>query len=77
MSDTSGEDRPLVVVEEVRCLDCGQVYAKPAAGGTARTNPGCPRCGYVGWVDIKKARWERGRRRFDVDPLPRRSVQSG
>ena len=25
-------------------------YAKPTAGGTRRTNPGCPDCGYVGWI---------------------------
>jgi predicted nucleic acid-binding Zn-ribbon protein len=40
----------LTVVESVRCLECGFVYAKPAAGGTVLENPGCPECGYVGWV---------------------------
>lgn len=40
----------LTVVERVRCLDCGAVYAKPQAGGTVRENPGCPECGYVGWT---------------------------
>jgi hypothetical protein len=40
----------LTVVESVRCLECGAVYAKPAGGGTVRDNPGCPDCGYVGWV---------------------------
>jgi ferredoxin-like protein FixX len=44
------EDPPLTVVESVRCLECGAVYAKPRAGGTVRENPGCPDCGYVGWV---------------------------
>jgi hypothetical protein len=34
----------------VRCLGCGDVYTKPADGGTMRENPGCPSCGYVGWV---------------------------
>jgi hypothetical protein len=47
----SGDDMPsLTVVESVRCLECGAVYAKPAGGGTVRDNPGCPECGYVGWV---------------------------
>src|SRR2546428_71681 len=40
----------LAVIESVRCLECGAVYAKPAGGGTARANPGCPDCGYVGWL---------------------------
>ena len=37
-------------IETVRCLACGAAYAKPASGGTVRANPGCPECGYVGWV---------------------------
>jgi hypothetical protein len=40
----------LTVVESVRCLECGSFYAKPAGGGTVHDNPGCPECGYVGWV---------------------------
>src|SRR3954447_23834259 len=40
----------LTVLESVRCLECGAVYSKPADGGTVRENPGCPECGYVGWV---------------------------
>ena len=34
----------------VRCLDCGAVYAKPDGGGSAPRSPGCPECGYAGWV---------------------------
>lgn len=34
----------------VRCLGCGTLYAKPDGGGTIEANPGCPRCGYVGWL---------------------------
>jgi hypothetical protein len=41
--------RGLKVLESVRCLECGGVYAKPAGGGTAAMNPGCPDCGYLGW----------------------------
>jgi hypothetical protein len=37
--------------DRVRCLDCGFVYAKPFGRGTVTSNPGCPRCGYIGWVD--------------------------
>ena len=37
-------------IERVRCLSCGGVYTKPSGGGTVSANPGCPDCGYVGWV---------------------------
>jgi hypothetical protein len=40
----------LIPVERVRCLECGITYVKPCGGSTARRNPGCPRCGYVGWI---------------------------
>jgi len=40
----------LVTVERVRCLECGVSYLKPCGGGIAQRNPGCPRCGYVGWI---------------------------
>jgi hypothetical protein len=36
--------------EAVRCLDCGTVYARPVEGGTVSKNPGCPECGYLGWL---------------------------
>jgi hypothetical protein len=36
--------------EAVRCLECGAVYSKPAVGGTVTANPGCPECGYLGWL---------------------------
>ncbi len=48
--ESGGEAPQLTVVESVRCLECGTVYAKPAGGGTVRENPGCPDCGYVGWM---------------------------
>ena len=51
MSPEAGDEGPqLAVVESVRCLSCGAAYAKPAGGGTVRENPGCPDCGYVGWM---------------------------
>jgi hypothetical protein len=43
---------PLSVFESVRCLECGEVYSKPVAGGTVQKNPGCPVCGYVGWIPL-------------------------
>jgi hypothetical protein len=40
--------------ESVRCLECGEVYAKPFAGSTVEKNPGCPLCGYVGWIPLTR-----------------------
>ena len=37
-------------VEAVCCLGCSKEYAKPSGGSTLAANPGCPVCGYVGWV---------------------------
>ena len=34
----------------VQCLLCGAHYAKPDTPKTAAANPGCPRCGYLGWL---------------------------
>lgn len=42
----------LYVIRSVRCLACDTIYAKPNAVGTAESNPGCPVCGYVGWVPV-------------------------
>jgi hypothetical protein len=51
VDSNSGDEAPrLTVLESVRCLGCGAYYGKPTGGGTARQNPGCPECGYVGWV---------------------------
>jgi hypothetical protein len=46
--------RRLPAFESVRCLECGEVYAKPLAGGTVEKNPGCPLCGYVGWIPLTR-----------------------
>jgi hypothetical protein len=55
-----GDDAPaLTVLESVRCLECAAVYSKPAGGGTARQNPGCPDCGYVGWIGLAEPFTER------------------
>ena len=47
--------RELGIVDIVRCLGCGAQYPKPNGGGTARANPGCPACGYLGWVAVNVA----------------------
>jgi hypothetical protein len=44
------DSQPVSRIERVRCLGCGVTYAKPSGGGTVSANPGCPDCGYVGWV---------------------------
>ena len=72
------EPRPtLAVYECVRCLACGTEYSKPSRGGTARANPGCPDCGYVGWLAVNVP-VSRGAslHRSDEDPRLGRSVQS-
>jgi hypothetical protein len=76
VASTSGDEGPqLTVVESVRCLECGAVYAKPRAGGTVRENPGCPECGYVGWMATAPATFSEGllRRRSAEGPQPHRS----
>lgn len=40
----------LTVLQSVRCLECERTYSKPMSGGTVWANPGCPHCGYVGWI---------------------------
>ena len=59
---------PLQVIESVRCLSCGALYSKLAAGGTAATNPGCPDCGYLGWRSLNDEALPL-QSRFASDPL--------
>jgi phage FluMu protein Com len=54
-------------IDTVRCLGCGAAYIKPLRGGTVHVNPGCPRCGYVGWVLASRLTGGEPRR-FVVDP---------
>ena len=58
----------LYVLASVRCLECGDVYAKPTVGGTSEMNPGCPVCGYVGWIPVSQPK---APRRFSVGRPPR------
>jgi hypothetical protein len=64
----------LVVLHTVRCLGCGTVYFKPARGGTVAANPGCPQCGYVGWLMTSSATALALRHRFAGGPPRRRSA---
>jgi hypothetical protein len=64
-------DGGLRVFESVSCLDCGSVYSKPAGGGTTATNPGCPDCGYLGWLPVRLTRGSQPRR-FAAGPPRRR-----
>jgi hypothetical protein len=50
MGDDDDSAQPLSRIQRVKCLNCGLVYVKPSGGGTVSANPGCPTCGYVGWV---------------------------
>jgi hypothetical protein len=43
-------EETMLATDRVRCLACETTYAKPLSGGTLVTNPGCPKCGYVGWI---------------------------
>jgi hypothetical protein len=61
------------VLESVRCLECGEVYSKPLAGGTVQKNPGCPTCGYVGWIPVTVP--DEGPRRFGAGLRPPRLVR--
>jgi hypothetical protein len=74
-NDGSRTSLSLSMIESVRCLECGEVYAKPAGGGTANANPGCPECGYVGWLSAAiPFSAAIARRHSDEDPPRRRSA---
>jgi hypothetical protein len=63
----AGRTSDLSVLASVRCLECGGVYAKPTIGGTNAMNPGCPVCGYVGWIPV----------RLGLEPAPQRHFGGG
>lgn len=67
----------LVSLERVQCLECGSTYAKPVDGGTVTENPGCPKCGYLGWITAMVPGLADGEpRRFDADQPLRRASRS-
>jgi hypothetical protein len=61
------ESPELAVLDSVRCLECGEIYSKPAAGSTVEKNPGCPVCRYVGWIPVSVPGEQRAPRRFGAD----------
>jgi hypothetical protein len=66
----------LKVLESVRCLECGDIYSKPVSGGIAERNPGCPACGYVGWLPVSLPAEPESRRRSAEGRLPHRLDRS-
>jgi len=64
----------LELLHTVSCLSCGAIYSKPLRGGTVTANPGCPDCGYVGWLTTSSATALALRHRFAVDPRRRHSA---
>jgi hypothetical protein len=72
-----GESNSNVVqVDRVRCLECGAKYVKPADGGTVNENPGCPKCGYLGWISATIPASPGGQRRFAGDRRRYQSVRA-
>jgi hypothetical protein len=76
MEHKSRAVRSLHAVERVRCLECGTTYAKPAGGGTVQENPGCPRCGYLGWIAAEISLRRDEPRHSAADLQQRRSARS-
>jgi hypothetical protein len=72
--ESSKQAPKLEVLQTVRCLGCGAVYSKPARGGTVTVNPGCPDCGYLGWLTTSLATALALRHRFVGDPRRRHSA---
>ena len=73
MESRPGNEGPnLTVLQSVLCLECGAVYAKPSDGGTVRQNPGCPECGYVGWITAATRPFSAALlpRHYGAGPLP-------
>ena len=72
MSEKQRREEPSVAqMETVTCLSCGALYAKPSSGGTVPANPGCPECGYMGWV-LGSSLTRHETRRFSEDLRRRR-----
>ena len=71
-SHPANEAPNLTVLQSVLCLECGAVYAKPSGGGTVRQNPGCPDCGYVGWITAATRPFSAAMlsRHYGAGPLP-------
>jgi hypothetical protein len=74
MEAAHAASKPLAVLESVRCLECSEIYSKPLAGGTVEKNPGCPGCGYVGWIPLSLP--PESPRRFAGGPRQRRLARA-
>ena len=62
-------------MDDVRCLECGTIYAKPLDGETGEGSEGCPSCGYVGWLAVSIPVTDNFvPRRSDADQPPRQSA---
>jgi predicted nucleic acid-binding Zn-ribbon protein len=72
--ESSKQAPKLEVLQTVCCLGCGAAYSKPARGGTVTANPGCPDCGYLGWLTTSSATALALRHRFAADPQRRHSA---
>jgi hypothetical protein len=70
MEPAAQESPQLAVLDSVRCLECGNVYSKPGTGGTVEKNPGCPGCGYVGWIPVGLPQEPREQHRSGTGRLP-------
>ena len=73
-AETTQKAPKLEVLHTVRCLACDAVYSKPLCGGTVTANPGCPDCGYLGWLATSSATALALRHRFAADPQQRHSA---
>ena len=65
----------VIHIERVRCLDCSTSYSKPAGGGMVHENPGCPRCGYLGWIATTVPTGPEARGRSGADLRPSSSAR--
>jgi hypothetical protein len=72
--DRPDDSQPRPPSGHVRCVGCGAVYVMPTGRRTASANPGCPQCGYVGWVRHGPLLTQDAvRLRSVADRLPRRT----
>jgi len=58
----------------VECLRCGSHRQAESTTPLRKTNPECPRCGYVGWASVEDLT-ERDRRALRSRPLERRRLR--
>jgi predicted RNA-binding Zn-ribbon protein involved in translation (DUF1610 family) len=77
MEASEGVVRPLSVLETVCCLECGEAYMRRAGGAdTVLSNPGCPECGYLGWIPVTVPAERERPRRFAAGQQPLRPLRS-